>query len=160
MNMKTAGQATISTRVANPPVKPCANQAPRLQRRTPFVLRLSIAVLSAVGLLVVPGCRRTVSGTIPGTLPTEDANTNANANVSPEPVRVAVTKEGYEFAGRTYARDDANSVVADMKEAADGDLSVPTVILPTRGAEWNRVVDVFSRLQKAGFTKIGFAQEI
>jgi len=35
MDMTTAEQATISTRLANPPINPRANGTPRLQRRTP-----------------------------------------------------------------------------------------------------------------------------
>jgi len=125
-------------------------------RTTVIVLGLTMAAFAVAGLIlgVLVFLRgRTVSGTISGTLPPA-------ATQPAGPVwQVTVTKAGYEFNGKTYGRDDAVAVAADVKRAA-GSQSEPVVILPAAEAEWTRVVEMFKQIQEVGFTKIGFAQEL
>ena len=113
---------------------------------------------------------RESEGTIPGTLPAKGSIAQQVSDTPPpDPITIKVIPTGNNRLAASYELRGFGTVIQTVKELGAllkarqekiGSREVPIVIFPNQDVPWGFVVEAFNQATKAGFEKIGFAQQV
>ena len=113
---------------------------------------------------------RESEGTIPGTLPAKGSIAQQVSDTPPpDPITIKVLPSGGNRLSASYEMSGIGTVIQTVQELGAllkarqekiGSKEVPIVIFPNQDVPWGFVVEAFNQATKAGFEKIGFAQQI
>ncbi len=113
---------------------------------------------------------RESEGMIPGTLPAKGSIAQQVSDTPPpDPITIKVLPSGdsrlsvsYELSGVGTAIRSVRELGALLKARQQdiGSKEVPIVIFPNQDVPWGAVVEAFNQATRAGFERIGFAQQI